>query len=147
MTDRSRDNEARFETCVVRSDLRSIEAPKRKILDAVREHHYDESALFALQLALEEALTNAVKHGNCCDPDKSVTVRFCVDDQRAVVVVRDEGEGFEPEEVPDPTQPDRLPVPNGRGIMLLRAYMDEIEYRDRGRELYMVKVRKEEARD
>ena len=138
-------NEPQFETHVVKSELRAIEPPKRKILEAVKDHQFGESALFAIQLALEEALTNAVKHGNCCDPDKSVTVRFVVDDERAVIIVRDEGAGFEPESIPDPTRPDRLPIPNGRGIMLLRAYMDEIEYRDEGRELYMVKRRGTDA--
>lgn len=136
-------NDPAFETCVIGSALREIEQPKRRILDAVQQHSFDDSDIFALQLALEEALTNAVKHGNCCDPKKSVTIQYSVNNKRAVIVVRDEGAGFEPGEVPDPTHPDRLPVPNGRGIMLLRAYMDEIEYRDSGRELYMVKLRRQ----
>lgn len=142
MSEANSNNETAFETCVVPSALREIEAPKRRILDTVQRQGYQESDIFAIQLALEEALTNAVKHGNCCDPDKTVTIRFRVTPERAVIIVRDEGPGFEPETVPDPTHPDRLPLPNGRGIMLLRAYMDEIEYRDHGRELYMVKRRR-----
>ncbi len=141
MSEVNPNSEPAFETCVVKSSLTDIEQPKRRILEAVQAHRFDDAAIFAIQLALEEALTNAVKHGNCCDPCKEVTVRFAVDDHRAVIIVRDEGAGFEPARIPDPTQPDRLPLPNGRGIMLLRAYMDEIEYRDCGRELYMVKRR------
>ena len=141
MTAVNRNNDAGLETCVVKSDLRETEIPKRRIIEAVEREHFDENAVFAIKLALEEALTNAVKHGNACDPNKKVTVRFAVNQERAVIIVRDEGSGFEPSQVPDPTRPDRLRVPNGRGIMLLRAYMDEIDYRDQGRELYMVKRR------
>lgn len=145
MSEVNPNNELEFETCVVKSSLREIEQPKRRILDAIRRHQFDDCAVFAIQLAVEEALTNAVKHGNCCDPGKVVTVRFAVNDHRAVIIVRDEGAGFEPSRIPDPTRSDRLPLPNGRGIMLLRAYMDEIEYRDSGRELYMVKLRQAPA--
>jgi len=142
MSEVNPNSEPTFETCVVKSSLSDVEQPKRRILDAVQLNKFDDAAIFAIQLALEEALTNAVKHGNCCDPCKAVTVRFAVNDDRAVIIVRDEGAGFEPAGIPDPTRPDRLPLPNGRGIMLLRAYMDEIEYRDNGRELYMVKRRR-----
>jgi serine/threonine-protein kinase RsbW len=86
-------------------------------------------------------LTNAVKHGNAYDPEKKVTVRYAVTPETLVVIVRDEGPGFIPAAVPDPTSPERLSVPSGRGIMLLRAYMDEVEYRDKGREVRFAKHR------
>ena len=90
---------------------------------------------------MEEAFTNAIKHGNRCDASKTVTVRYAVNMEMVAIIVRDEGNGFIPDDVPDPTSPDRLPVPSGRGIMLLRAYMDKVEYRDHGRELYFMKRR------
>jgi serine/threonine-protein kinase RsbW len=134
-------NESTYHICVVKSDLREAEIPKKEILDEIERHQFDECSVFAVKLALEEALTNAVKHGNCCDPTKPVTVRYAVTDDEIIVIVRDEGEGFEPNKIPDPTAPDRLPIPNGRGIMLLNAYLDKVEYRDGGREVYMLKRR------
>lgn len=130
-----------FEVQVVPNDLRSIIAPKEAILSALERNGFPESDIFAIKLALEEALTNAVKHGNANDPGKRVTVRYSITPARAVVIVRDEGPGFMPENVPDCTCAERLPVPSGRGIMLMKAYMDMICYRDKGREVYFVKER------
>lgn len=135
------DNEKSFCVCIVPSDLREINLPKQAILGELDRCHYPDETKFGVKLALEEALTNAVKHGNRNDPSKKITVRYAVSTDRMVVVVRDEGGGFLPENVPDCTSPDRLPVPNGRGIMLIRAYMDEVCYRDRGREIYFMKRR------
>lgn len=141
MTHADPSNEATFQVCVIGSDLEQTEVPKKLILEELERHRFDESAIFAMKLAMEEALTNAVKHGNCFDSSKPVTVRYAVSDTMAAVIVRDEGCGFVPGEVPDPTAPERLPLPNGRGIMLLRAYMDCVEYRDQGREVYFAKRR------
>lgn len=136
-------NEATFEVCKIASDLREACTPKDTILDRLTQWGFSAEATFAVKLALEEALTNAVKHGNRSDPAKRITVRFAVNSEKAVIIIRDEGGGFLPEKVPDCTSPDRLPVPNGRGIMLIRAYMNEVCYRDRGREVYMMKLRKD----
>jgi len=135
------DNEATFRECVVKNDLRETLAPKQAIVAELERLQYAEADVFAIKLALEEALTNAVKHGNRNDPGKSVIVRYAVSREKAVVIVRDEGAGFLPETVPDCTSPERLPLPNGRGIMLMRTYMDKVCYRDRGREVYFMKRR------
>lgn len=135
------DNESTFEVCVIGSDPQQSCIPKSRILDELRRCAFPEEAIFAVRLALEEALCNAFNHGNQQDSSKPVTVRFAVTTEKAVIIVRDEGAGFSPAEVPDPTDPDRLPLPNGRGIMLMRAYMDEVEYRDNGREVCFVKHR------
>jgi len=134
-------NQATYRVCTIPSNLKETEIPKQAILRELQRHHYCDDALFAIKLAMEEALTNAVKHGNRCDPTKCVTVRYAVTEEMVAIIVRDQGNGFVPDEVPDPTAPDRLPVPSGRGIMLLRAYMDDVEYRDNGRELYLMKRR------
>lgn len=141
MTEVDPDNEATFHVCVIKSDQRETEIPKKAILEEVQHCRFCPEAQFAIKLALEEALTNAVKHGNQCDCSKNIIVRYAVTPQKAVVIVRDEGCGFMPDDIPDPTTPDRLPLPDGRGIMLLRAYMDEVVYRDHGREVYFVKNR------
>ena len=141
MGDVDPDNEATFEVCVIPSDLRRTAIPKQAILKEVEGHQFSEEATFAIKLALEEALTNAVKHGNRNDRSKKIIVRYAVTSEKVVVIVRDEGYGFTPEGVPDCTTPERLRLPDGRGIMLIRSYMDEVCYRDNGRELYFMKRR------
>lgn len=141
MTSDNPDNEETFSVCVVKSDPRETCVPKQAIMKELERCRYSDDSVFAVQLALEEALANAVKHGNRNDAAKSITVRYAVNEEKAIVVVRDEGGGFLPEDVPDCTSPDRLPLPNGRGIMLIRAYMDEVCFRDCGREVYFVKRR------
>jgi len=134
-------NEDTYSVCRFCSRLEEAPGAQERIIERVRACGFGEDDIFAIKLALEETLTNAVKHGNRCDPSKNVTVRYCVTADTLVVLVRDEGRGFTPDAVPDPTHPDRLSIPNGRGIMLLRAYMDEVEYRDEGREVRFVKHR------
>jgi len=141
MTDADPRNEDTYSECRFCSRLEETSAAQDRVVADVRACGFSEDEVFGIKLALEETLTNAVKHGNCCDPTKNVVVRYCVTPETLVVLVRDEGEGFTPDTVPDPTTPDRLHVPNGRGIMLLRAYMDEVEYRDNGREVRFVKHR------
>lgn len=141
MTEVDPNNEATFHVCVIPSDLRATAVPKQAILDDLQRNNYRDEEMFGIKLALEEALTNAVKHGNQSDQAKKIIVRYAITEHKAVIVVRDEGPGFAPDQIPDPTQPDRLPLPSGRGIMLMRAYMDVVEYRDQGREVYFVKHR------
>ncbi|MBN1511698.1 MAG: ATP-binding protein [Phycisphaerae bacterium] len=133
------EHEASFRVVEIPSTLRAAREPEDAILREAESLGYAEETLFAVKLALEEAMTNAVKHGNGCDPNKRVTVRYLVTDEKIEVIVCDEGGGFEPSGVPDPTTPDRLPLPNGRGIMLMRAYMDHVAYRRNGTEVYMMK--------
>ena len=127
---------------VVPNNLRAAKKPEDQILAALERSGYSADTIFAIKLALEEAMTNAVKHGNRNDPTKHITIRYAVSATKAVIVIRDEGAGFKPDSIPDPTTPDRLPVPSGRGIMLIGAYMDEVVYRDNGREVRFVKHRR-----
>lgn len=133
-------NEDTFKVIEIASTLTEAKLPEKLILEEIESSGYDEDSTFAIKLALEEAMTNAVRHGNCGDAKKKVRVRYAVTSERVIICVRDEGCGFCPEEIPDPTEPDRLSLPCGRGIMLIRAYMNEVEYREEGREICMVKV-------
>ncbi len=132
-------NEDTYNVIEIPSTLADAKYPESRIIDEVHSCDYDEDSTFAIKLALEEAMTNAVRHGNKCDPDKKVTVRYVVTPEMTVICVRDEGTGFRPCGIPDPTSPERLSLPCGRGIMLMRAYMSEVEYRHGGREVRMVK--------
>ncbi|HRX83966.1 MAG TPA: ATP-binding protein [Phycisphaerae bacterium] len=132
-------NEATYRVIEIPSTLADAKKPEVHILAEVERCGYDEDSSFAIKLALEEAMTNAVRHGNSGDATKHVTVRYAVTPEMCVICVRDEGPGFVPGEIPDPTAPDRLSLPCGRGIMLMKAYMTDVEYRANGREVRMVK--------
>ncbi len=96
------------------------------------------AARFNLRVALCEALANAIVYGNRLDPEKRVYVRVEVGDEELAVHVRDEGEGFDPEHVPNPTDPERIGLEEGRGIFLIRQMVDEVHYNDRGNSICMI---------
>jgi serine/threonine-protein kinase RsbW len=121
------------------SDLCALRDVQKRILDQVCSCHYDPEAAFAIQLALEEAIINAIKHGNRCDPKKKVRIEAAVTPQQTQIIVEDEGTGFCRSAVPDPTADENLERLHGRGILLIESYMDEVEWLDGGRRLKMVK--------
>jgi len=111
------------------------------VIDAMRGCDFEESTCFAVRLALDEALANAIRHGNGGDASKNVTVEFDVDEERISISIADEGPGFDPEEVPDPTLDENLERPCGRGVMLIKAYMTSVSYNEKGNCVTMVKRR------
>jgi len=88
----------------------------------------NEEAAFGLDLAVREAVTNAVLHGNRQDASQPVELAFTDDGTELVVTVRDRGEGFNPEAVPDPTDAQNLLKASGRGILFIRTFMDTVEW-------------------
>src|ERR1044072_4087253 len=92
-----------------------------------------------LLIALDEAIVNAIKHGNKCDPRKAVHISAEFNAEGVRFVVADEGPGFEREKVPDPTDPCRLLEPNGRGLLLINHIMDKVCYNQAGNRLEMFK--------
>ncbi|QDT16911.1 ATP-binding protein [Alienimonas californiensis] len=123
------------------SDTEAGMAAQNRILKSLERLGYTERDLFGMRLALEEALVNAIKHGNKRSEDKVVRVMCQLDEESARVVIRDQGEGFDPGDVPDPTAEENLDRPCGRGIMLMRSFMTEVTYADSGREVTLVKDR------
>lgn len=126
---------------VVPNTLRDAKLPEDRIIAELAACQFDADEIFAVKLALEEALTNAVKHGNCNDPSKQVVVRYSVTPRRAVIMVRDDGCGFVPDRVPDPTADENLERPCGRGLMLMRVYMTLVSFNQRGNEVWLLKDR------
>ena len=116
-------------------------AVQEQIISVMESHEYSMRDVFAMRLALEEAITNAIRHGNKSDESKKVSVDAVVSDEKLTVVVQDQGEGFDPEDVPDPTDDDFIDRPCGRGLMLMRAYLDLIEYSDGGRRITLERSR------
>lgn len=126
---------------VITSDLQAARAIEEEVLRLAESFGYSQQCAFAIRLSLEEAIVNAHRHGNCCNPDKKITISYQIDPQRAIIRVRDEGKGFDPGSVPDPTCPERICLPNGRGLMLMRCYLDEVAYNPKGNEVQLVKER------
>jgi serine/threonine-protein kinase RsbW len=93
-----------------------------------REQNLDEETTMALQVAIIEAGTNAIQHGNVFAETKAVTFDFRVENGGIEVAVEDYGKGFDPAKVADPTDPSALLSPHGRGLFLMRSLMDEVTF-------------------
>ena len=111
------------------------------LLQQLEAHHWSWRDIFAVHLAVEEALANAIRHGNALDANKHVRFRCWLSPERVRVEIVDEGPGFDPEGLPDPTDASRIGCPCGRGVMLMRAFMSHVEFRDRGNYVVLEKVR------
>jgi len=121
------------------SDLRVIEAAVSHLVSRCRACSFEGPRLeLNFRVGVTEALANAVLYGNQSDPRKTVRVELRVDAEQVVVCVADEGKGFDPSSVPDPTRPENLQSPGGRGLFLIRKLMDEIEFNERGNAVRMV---------
>jgi len=116
-----------------------------KILDELANIGFNSHSHFAVKLALEEALINAIKHGNKLDKSKSVKIEAKITPDVAEITIEDEGPGFDRSSVPDPTDEANLEKCSGRGILLMEAYMNSVKWSNRGRKVKMVKRNEAEA--
>ncbi|MAT16301.1 MAG: anti-sigma regulatory factor [Planctomyces sp.] len=123
------------------SDIAEGQAIQERILRMLENRDYTTRDVFGVRLALEEAIVNAIKHGNKFASDKSVHIHWELDDAGIRILIEDEGTGFDPGDIPDPTLEENLERPSGRGIMLIRAYMNFCEYQNDGRRVVMEKQR------
>ena len=123
------------------SDSSLIGDIHRQIIEQIeRVGGFDENSLFGIKLALEEALINAVKHGNKLDLSKKVHIEAKVQPHRAEFVIEDEGPGFDRSSVPDPTAEENLCKCSGRGILLMESYMTSVKWSNHGRRVTMIKT-------
>ena len=124
------------------SDLRMIEAAVFYLVHRCRCYAFQGPRLsLNFRVGVTEALANAVLYGNQGDPGKHVRVEVSIDRSRVALRVEDEGQGFDPQAVPDPTLPGNLQRAGGRGLFLIRQLMDEVEYSDRGNAVRLVLLR------
>ena len=127
------------------ADLPSERGVSRQVTDQLLEqlgvHGWSPSDIFAIHLAVEEALVNAIVHGNRLDASKRVHVDCLVSADMVRVGISDEGPGFDPGAVPDCTLDERLESPSGRGVMLMRTFMTRIEYNAKGNAVVLEKIR------
>ncbi len=117
------------------STLDNLPRVEKFIDEACESFHIDEDLYGNVLIAVTEAVNNAIQHGNKEDPDRTFTVSFEVDEelQKLTFRVEDDGEGFDYESVPDPTAPENLEKPYGRGVFLMRHLADEVEFYEEGR--------------
>ena len=125
----------------LRDRFADVSTAQTELESAARAKQYDRTSIFAIKLALEEALSNAFKHGNRNDPRKGVSVTFQVKADSIVIEVEDQGEGFDLTAVPDPTAQENIEIPCGRGITLMRAYMSEVSFQPPGNKVRLVYTR------
>jgi anti-sigma regulatory factor (Ser/Thr protein kinase) len=124
------------------SDLGLIEAAVTYLVGRCRAFDFKGPRLdLNFRVGVTEALANAVLYGNDSDPGKTVRIDVSVDTRRVEVRVTDQGDGFDPRRIPDPTTPENIESPGGRGLFLIRHLMDEMEFNDRGNAVRMVLTR------
>lgn len=127
---------------VIESSKSAIAALCEQLLAEAGDNSFDEDATFAIHLALEEALTNAVVHGNKLDPSKKVEIEYVIVPAKFEITITDQGDGFTPESTPDPRIEENRTKSSGRGLLLMKTYMDTVEYNDNGNSVHLVKYTK-----
>jgi serine/threonine-protein kinase RsbW len=122
------------------ADRKSVDPVVAQVMRVVRDTKCIDGKEDAIELALQEALANAVIHGAKEDPSKVVECVVACDEQRGVlIIVRDPGPGFDPKTIPSCTMGENLYSNHGRGIFLINQLMDEVEFHKNGTEIHMVK--------
>lgn len=110
-----------------------------KIINKIKQLSLSEEELFDIKLCLQEALVNAVKHGNKFDPGLEAEVSVEAADNYLTIQVRDQGTGFDDKSVPSPVHTENLTKTSGRGVYLIKELMDKVEFFDRGSGVKMTK--------
>ncbi|MFN5104375.1 MAG: ATP-binding protein [Planctomycetota bacterium] len=123
------------------SDLDAGHASIDELMSALESAGWEGRDVFHIQMAIEEAVVNAIEHGNKRDASKIVHVIYIVDAESAEMTITDQGQGFDHRNVADPTEEERLDQPRGRGVLLIRELMCEVRYNEKGNSVWMRKVR------
>jgi serine/threonine-protein kinase RsbW len=122
------------------ADHNAVDSVVQSIMEVVAEMECAGDKETAIELALTEALANAVVHGAKADPSKIIECDVaCDENHRMLIVVRDPGEGFDPSNIPNPVMGENLYSNHGRGIYLINQLMDEVKYLKNGTEIQMIK--------
>lgn len=113
----------------------------KQILSELKANDFSQEDAFAVHLALQEAFLNALKHGNKMDAGKQVKIDYVLDSDRIEISMTDEGNGFDPGSIPDPRVGQNLYKAEGRGLLLIRSYMDVVRFSERGNCVHMVRYK------
>ena len=128
-------------SCRMESTLESVNKAEEMADQIAAQVGLDEDVRGGVSMAVREGMINAILHGNAYDPAKHVQLTFEQNGQEMVVTITDQGAGFVPNDVPDPLAPENLLKDSGRGIFLMRAFMDEVRFRklNPGTEITLIK--------
>ncbi len=118
---------------VLPSEMESLQTLDSFMHQLIAATQLDPDASASVMVSTFEAVTNAIRHGNRFNPVKKVRITFCVEPSRIHITVADEGQGFRPDDVKDPTDPANLEREGGRGVFLIRQLADEVRFHDDGR--------------
>ena len=110
------------------STIESIDSAVTQAVEFAKSKGFSDDAIFGIDMAVREAVANAVKHGNQLDESKSVDITLSDDAGTLEITVRDYGAGFKVEEVPDPTNPENIMKEDGRGILFMQNFVDVVEW-------------------
>ena len=124
------------------SRLESIDKAVVETINFASRAGFSEEAIYAIDMAARESVANAVKHGNKLDETKLVEITLRNTDDGLEIIIRDFGEGFEVEDVPDPTNSENLMKTDGRGILFMKTFMDEVEWSNHAEGGMVVKMLK-----
>jgi serine/threonine-protein kinase RsbW len=126
----------------VPSTLEELEAVQRLVTEAATEYQLSEDIAYWMELTICESMINAIRHGNRCDPNKKAHLKISMVGSQIEIIVEDQGSGFNLSDLADPTETKNLLKPSGRGILIIRSFMDEVDISEcegGGNRLRMVK--------
>ena len=109
------------------STLETVDNAEQTASRVASESGFGEDEVMQIAMAVREAAVNAVLHGNAYDPEKKVELEFQRTKRALVIIIRDQGKGMDLTKIPDPLAPENLLKTSGRGIFLIRSFMDEVE--------------------
>ena len=132
---------------VVPSKTEAGQIVVEEVLQILDDLEWSRHQVFGIHLAMGEAMANAIKHGNEADPLKQVHVQSWISESLLRVRITDEGPGFNPATIPDPTAPENLENATGRGIMVIRNYMDRVEFSEKGNSVLLEVNRNQDEKD
>ena len=123
----------------ISSDIKEVKVVSAEITGSLKDRGLSDDAIFDIRLSIEEALCNAIKHGNKNNTSLPVEVSYSVDNDKLEIVIEDKGEGFELKNVPGPTSDENILKTSGRGVYLIQQFMDKVEYNEMGNRVHMIK--------
>jgi len=126
---------------VIESTPSTIVGVCERILSELKANHFSQEDIFAVHLALQESFLNALKHGNKMDAGKEIKIDYLLGSDRIEISMMDEGNGFDPDSVPDPRLGKNLYKTEGRGLLLMRSYMDVVKFNELGNCVHMVRYK------
>ena len=119
----------------------SMDFVQQSVLDGMESFGYGEENRFAVRIAVEEAMANAVLHGHRGDQDQLIEIHWTISSSQVAMFVSDDGRGYNSSAVPDPTADENLTLPSGRGLAMIKAFMTTVHVSDAGRKIEMTLMR------